>query len=471
MSATAFPLPPLFLERMARFLGDDFAAFQAALEDRPASGLRLNTLKVTIDEFLALVPFPLGEAVPWSKASWQLPESDYAPGQHPYHLAGLYYLQDPSAMAVAPLLNPQPGERILDLAAAPGGKTTHLAALMGGEGLLVANEIKEKRVGHLIVNLERWGAGNVLVTNETPERLAEHFGAWFDGVLVDAPCSGEGMFRKDVTARRDWSLEMVQGCALRQTNILRTAARLVRPGGRLLYSTCTFAPEENEGVLARFLEEHPDFEVEALPLFPGFERGHPEWLRASLPPALSQALTGAVRLFPHRLVGDGHFVCRLRRVRGDASPSLPADRLTLPNRSQQALWQAFAAEMLRRELPLHRLRVRAERLFLVPEAMPDCGSLRLTLPGVWLGTFKKDRFEPAHALALFLPRGEIARTFDLSATDEALRAYLRGEILPCECPAGWTVVTVDGWPLGWGKCVGGRLKNHYPRGWMPLHLT
>lgn len=237
----------------------------------------MNTLKLTQEQFHRITPFVLGEQIPWAPSAF-LMEGEEKPGKHPYHRAGLYYLQDPSAMSPAELLAPQPGERVLDLAAAPGGKTTHLAALMQGRGLLVANEIKTKRVGHLAQNVERWGAGNVAVTNETPENLADHFGAYFDRVLVDAPCSGEGMFRKDMGARADWSLEMVQGCAARQGNILRVAGKLVKPGGFLLYSTCTFAPEENEGAIAGFLGEFLDFEVAVLPRYPGFIAGRPDWL-------------------------------------------------------------------------------------------------------------------------------------------------------------------------------------------------
>ncbi len=213
-------------------------------------------------------------------------------------------------MSAASLLNPRPGERVLDLAAAPGGKTTHMAALMQGGGLLVANEIKDKRLGHLAVNVERWGAGNVVITNETPERLADHFGPFFDRVLVDAPCSGEGMFRKDMGARIDWSPDMVAGCAIRQHNILRVAAKLVKPGGYLLYSTCTFAPEEDEGVIAQLMQDFPEFEVVELPLFEGFLHGQPGWLNG----IENGSLSGAVRLFPHRVEGEGHFACLLHKV-------------------------------------------------------------------------------------------------------------------------------------------------------------
>jgi 16S rRNA C967 or C1407 C5-methylase (RsmB/RsmF family)/NOL1/NOP2/fmu family ribosome biogenesis protein len=427
-----------------------------------------------------------------------------SPGLHPHHLAGLYYLQDPSAMAPAELLAPRPGERVLDLAAAPGGKTTHLAALMGGEGLLVANEIKSKRVGHLAQNLERWGAGNVVITNETPEALADHFGAFFDRVLVDAPCSGEGMFRKDMGARADWSPEMVAGCAVRQSAILRVAAKMVRPGGYLLYSTCTFAPEENEAVIAGLLGQAAAgsgmrFRPVALPQLDGFMPGRPTGLTSdglrrlqssgqssrqssgtssAQPPGLDRA----VRLFPHRVQGEGHFACLLQRVPSSADDQeedlqLRSDRLPRPSKAQSGFWRDFAEQVLAVDLADDRLRVVGDRLYLVPQGLPDLGRLRVVHPGIWLGALKKDRLEPAHPLALFLPRGQARRTVDLPADDPRLRAYLRGESFPAEGSEpvegrrpepveGWTLVTTDGFPLGWGKRVQGVVKNHFPRGWI-----
>ena len=372
-------------------------------------------------------------------------------------------------MSPAELLAPRPGERVLDLAAAPGGKTTHLAALMKGEGLLVANEIKDKRVGHLAQNVERWGAGNIVVTNESPERLADHFGPMFDRVLVDAPCSGEGMFRKDMGARADWSEEMVAGCAVRQKNILHVAAKLVRPGGYLLYSTCTFAPEEDENVVAKLLEDFPEFEVVELPLFEGFVRGKPEWLTGKMKD--EKRLSGAVRLFPHRLEGEGHFACLLRRTdaRADFEAGKRIGREQRAGRKNEKLdlhfWREFAAEVLSVDLAEERLRVVGERLYYVPKLNPDFGRLRIVHPGVWLGTFKKERFEPAHPLALFLKPGQAKNVFNLPSDSRELAAYLRGETLPTTT-SGWAVVTVDGFPIGWGKGVQGTLKNHFPRGWM-----
>ena len=481
------PIPLLFLERMRRLLGDEYAAFAAALVEKPVSGLRVNTLKLSPDAFSQLSPFPLGDKVAWCDSAFTLTSNlsplfpkkrgqagtrpggrEEEPGKHPYHLAGLYYLQDPSAMSAAPLLDPKPGDRVLDLAAAPGGKTTALAAQMRGGGLLVANEIKDKRVGHLAVNVERWGAGNVVITNETPERLADTFGAFFDRVLVDAPCSGEGMFRKDGSARLDWTPEMVEGCAVRQRAILRVAAKLVKPGGYLLYSTCTFAPEEDEQVIAALMDEFPDYEVSPLPLLAGFMPGRPEWLGSNIK---GKGLEGAVRLFPQRVIGEGHFACLLKRS-GSAygiADWIP-DRLANPSPAQERLWQGFVDEVLEANFAADRLRVRAERLYFVPEKMTDFGNLRVVHPGVWLGTFKKERFEPAHPLALFLQRGQGRNVLDLSSAEAGerrspLQAYLAGESVPSEGPAGWTLVSVDEWPLGWGKRVQGVVKNHYPRGW------
>ena len=463
-STSVVPIPALFLERMQTFLGPEYPAFAASLNAVPKSGLRVNTLKLTPEQFKGISPFELGENVPWCPSAFTL-GGEQRPGLHPYHLAGLYYLQDPSAMSPAELLAPQPGERVLDLAAAPGGKTTHLAALMKGEGLVVANEIKNKRVGHLAQNAERWGAGNVVVTNESPERLADHFGGYFDRVLVDAPCSGEGMFRKDMGARADWTPEMVAGCAVRQKNILHVAAKLVRPGGHLLYSTCTFAPEEDEGVIAQLLEDFPDFTVLPLPQFPGFMPGKPEWLADRQ--TLNSGLSGAVRLFPHRINGEGHFACLLQRA-GQAETEYPTKEARTGRKTEKPdlrLWRDFAAEVLSVNLDESRLKVAGERLYYVPDPNPDFGRLRIVHGGVWLGSFKKERFEPAHPLALFLKSGQARNVFALPSGSRELAAYLRGETFSTTV-SGWAVVTVDGFPIGWGKGVQGTLKNHFPRGWM-----
>jgi NOL1/NOP2/sun family putative RNA methylase len=470
MPATPIPVPEEFLQRMSRLLGDEYPAFAAAMAEEPRQGVRVNTLKLDAGSFRRIAPFPLGDLVPWSSSAFLLPPSDFIPGKHPFHTAGLYYLQDPSAMSAAELLDPQPGERVLDLAAAPGGKTTHLASLMKGTGLLVANEIKTSRLGSLVVNVERWGAGNTVVTNESPERLADHFGAIFDRVLLDAPCSGEGTFRRDPAARRDWSLQAVADYAAKQTSILRVAAHLVRPGGTLVYSTCTFAPEEDEGTIARFLKTNPDFKVVPLAVMGGFMPGRPEWVGEG---DLSTAPTsGAVRLFPHRTPGEGHFVCRLQRKDGAdenrsgmwVAEGLPSDLARW--------WWAFQAECLTIEFPEERLRLKGERLYLVPEGMPELRGLRTAGTGVWLGTFKKERFEPAHALALHLRKDQAKNVLDFPVDGGAtpasslIQRYLRGESLPSEGRPGWVLICAGGFTMGWGKRVQGIVKNHFPRGWV-----
>ena len=262
-------------------MGDEYNAFLASLHLPPASGLRVNTLKIASPEFLDLSPYEIAP-IPWSSSGFTIESSEgidtTPPGKHPYHSAGLYYLQEPSAMAVAEVLAPQPGEKVLDLAAAPGGKATHLAALMKNTGLLVANEIHPKRVWDLVENLERCGVTNTIVTNEIPQKLADHFEGYFDRVLLDAPCSGEGMFRKSELARMEWKPELVQSCSIRQSSILEQAARMVKPGGHLAYTTCTFSAEENEGVISKFIAQHPEFELEIIQPAIGFQPAKPDWV-------------------------------------------------------------------------------------------------------------------------------------------------------------------------------------------------
>lgn len=450
-------LPLLFVSRMKRLLGEEeFAAFQEALRSRPQIGLRVNTLKISPQDFAARSPFAL-EPVPWCPAGFRVVDGS-RPGKHPYHAAGLYYLQEPSAMTPAEVLAPRPGERVLDLAAAPGGKTTHLASLMRNEGLLVANDVQPKRVHEMTNNLDRWGARNIAVLVEQPRRLAERLGAFFDRVLLDAPCSGEGMFRKDYSARKTWTPNHVARCARIQAGLIHTAARLVRPGGYLLYSTCTFAPEEDEGTIGQFLEKHPEFEVVALEAKHGFEHARPEW--ADAPPAVA----GALRLWPHKIPGEGHFIALLRR-RDDAPPATPpALRPAPPKGEMRALYDRFVEESLRREpAPRSRLAVFGNRLYALPEGLPDLKGLRVERFGWWLGTFKTGRFEPVHSLALAIEAEDAVERVNFAADDPDARRYLHREPLPSPGPDGWVLVTVDGFPLGWAKRVQGTLKSRAPR--------
>ncbi len=452
-------LPPAFLERMHCLLGDEYASFLASYDAPPSIGLRVNTLKISVDAFRAITPFELAPT-PWCPTGFTLTD-EAAPGKHPYHAAGLYYLQDPSAMAAVELLDPQPGERVLDLAAAPGGKATHIAALMQGQGLLVANEIHPKRAWELAGNLERWGARNAAITNETPERMAERFAGFFDRVLADAPCSGEGMLRKSEAARREWAPELINGCALRQTGILDQAAAMVRSGGRLVYSTCTFNPEENERTVARFLARHTDFALIEPSRNSGYFPGRPAWL----PENESKAeLARAVRLWPHRAPGEGHFIAVIER---NHSPEAPAARSWRPAKLPRPIaeaYRAFCAANLNGMPAVEQPVLVGSYLYALPDDLPDLAGLRYLHPGWWLGVVKGARFEPSHALALALSIGDARRVFDLPAGAPDLTAYLHGETPTSPGEEGWTLVAVDGFPIGWGKRTGGRLKSHYPKG-------
>ena len=426
-------LPEGFLTRMRDQLGEEYEDFLKSLERPRAAALRFNPAKGP----KVRLPF-VRQPVPWEPEGFYYdPES--RPGLHIFHEAGVYYLQEASAMAPVTLLDPRPGERICDLCAAPGGKSTQIAGRMAGQGFLLANEIHPQRARILSRNIERMGVSNALVTNETPERLAQRLPGFFDRVLVDAPCSGEGMFRKEEAAVADWSPETVRMCARRQDQILRCAAKLVRPGGRLVYSTCTFAPEEDEEAVARFLADHPDFA--------------PETVEA---PWFTPGPDGSWRMWPHKLLGEGHFAAVLKRT----GAGEPAD---LPMHKGQGLsreWTDLEKE-LGIALPPGKAVTFGTGLFWAPSDLPELGGMKVLRPGLELGTMKKGRIEPAHALALWL--GGCDKVQDIPADAPEAAAYLHGEAVPSD-RKGWCLVRVDGCSLGWGKGDGRVLKNHYPKG-------
>ena len=425
-------LPEAFLERMKRQLGDEYERYLDSLNRPRAVALRFNPLKGEIPQ----LPF-VGQTVPWEPMGYYY-DPDARPGLHVYHEAGVYYLQEASAMAPVTLLDPKPGERVCDLCAAPGGKTTQIAGRMAGRGFLLCNEINPKRAKILSRNVERMAVANALVTNEHPAVLAERFAGFFDRVLVDAPCSGEGMFRKEEAAVTDWSQQTVEMCARRQDEILRSAARLVRPGGRLVYSTCTFSPEEDELAVARFLESHPQFVPEKVDA-PWFEAGE----------------NGSFRLWPHKLLGEGHFTAVLRKMEGsEESIPIPAGE------KLSKTWQPFA-EGLGIRLPEGKTITFGDTLYLAAPDLPDIRKLKVLRPGLELGTVKKERFEPAHALALWLKTCTAVE--DFPADSREISAYLRGDVAPSG-QKGWCLVTAGGYSIGWGKGDGKVLKNHYPKG-------
>ncbi|MCH5275470.1 MAG: RsmB/NOP family class I SAM-dependent RNA methyltransferase [Lachnospiraceae bacterium] len=454
-------LPKEFLTRMQSLLGEEFPAFELSFEREPYKALRVNTEKITVEDFLRISPFAL-RRVPWTENGFYYEVGDQ-PGRHPFHEAGLYYIQEPSAMAPAPFLEVKEGERVLDLCAAPGGKTTQLAAGMKGEGLLISNEIHPARARILSENVERMGLVNTIVTNESPEKLAKVVPGYFDKILVDAPCSGEGMFRKNEEAAGEWSPENVTLCSRRQDQILEEAAKMLRPGGRLVYSTCTFAPEEDEGSISRFLHEHPEFSVQYVKKPEGFQAGRPDWIMHPVP-----GLEDTMRLMPHKIEGEGHYLAILQKESGPGGSFL----CTAAGGEEKGLsekeyrdFTLFCEENLR-EFPFRGIYLRfGEQLYLGPAGMPALKGLKVLRPGLHLGTFKKNRFEPSHALALALRPTQVRRYINLSAEGNEAARFLSGQTLTYkDGEKGWCLVCVEGCSLGWGKLTAGILKNHYPKG-------
>lgn len=532
-------LPEAFLARMQQMLGDEYEAFLESFENEKYQALRLNALKINTDgrsvaQVFGNVDSSCGSApnvsfahltkVPWAENGYYYESSDQ-PGKHPYHDAGVYYIQEPSAMAPVELLDVQPGERVLDLCAAPGGKSTQIAAKLQRQGFLLCNEIHPARAKILSENVERMGIVNACVTNETPAHLAESFPEYFDKILVDAPCSGEGMFRKNEAACDEWSPENVQICAERQDEILDCAARMLRPGGRLVYSTCTFAPAENEGSISRFLERHPEYEIipidkESLGLFGG--DGRPEW--ASFGQEDSAILETVValedeeiatrnvdiratlRLWPHRIKGEGHYAAVLQKagempegyrrnaMNGVVKPVSEKELGAFAEFVQEAIvgvkdtesqvvkakkskdksgkgqnGQAVAsvlpviAEAVGLDGQLQYITF-GDNLYLVSTDMPSVKGLKVLRPGLHLGELKKNRFEPSHALALALNPQYAAYVHHLDSGENTVSAYLNGQTFSAGGEKGWYLICVDGFGLGWGKLAGGIMKNHYPKG-------
>ncbi len=423
-------LPGAFLEQMKQQLGDDFDRFLASYEETPSVGLRANMQK----------NYRPGEGfapVPWCEGGYYVPNG-LRMGKHPLHAAGAYYLQEPSAMSPVSALQVQPGMRVLDLCAAPGGKSTQIADALRGEGLLVANEIHPTRARILLENIERMGVKNAVVLGETPARIAKHFGAWFDCVLVDAPCSGEGMFRRDVIARQEWTADSPEQCHVRQMEILESAAKCVKGGGALVYSTCTYNSRENEETIAEFLQNNSEFSLDESLLLPG------------LP-----VKSGMAHLYPHEIRGEGHFLARLVKS-GTEENELPA----LPAEKPDARWLSFAKENLVgwEKAPVFS---QGEWLYALPAGAPQLKGLKVLRCGVQLGKLAAGRLEPAHALALALLPGEWKRS--VSVNEEVALTYLHGETFSGEL-SGWGVILLDGFVLGWGKGSSGQIKNHYPKG-------
>lgn len=441
-------LPAAYVESIKKMLPEtEWEAFLNSYGQPAVHGLRLNPLKGKTEPFRSDM-----EPVPWCDTGFYYEESVWRPGKHVYHDAGVYYIQEPSAMLTAELADVKPGERVLDLCAAPGGKSTQLAGKLQGQGLLIANEIHGGRAAILSQNIERMGVANAVVTNHAPEELTKHFPGFFDKIIVDAPCSGEGMFRKNPEAISQWSMENVQMCAKRQLFILEQAVKMLQPGGTIVYSTCTFAEEEDEQVIAAFLDTHADF-----------------------------TLCHQRRIWPHKEKGEGHFAAVLRqeRVAENKAETVPAaakmqgkkakkrKKEAGLSKQQKQQYVAFVQQLLKGEEwtsqdTLDRLIWFGDQLYLLPCQMPSLQGLRVLRPGLQIAVLKKDRLEPAHALAMACRPEQVSQSLEAGGEQAAL-AYQMGQTLPCE-KTGWVLVCTDGYSMGWGKASAGVCKNHYPKG-------
>lgn len=455
-------LPIEFEKKMKAFLGNEWDDFLYSYDNNRFQALRFNTLKVQSQEermrILKTLKISSDKKVSWADEAYYFDEN-VRPGKHPYHEMGLYYIQEPSAMSAAALLAPKPGMRVLDLCAAPGGKSTQLATYLGDSGLLVSNEINTQRSRILSQNIERMGIKNAIVTNEDSFVLASHFQGFFNAIQVDAPCSGEGMFRKLPEAIEQWSMENVAICAARQKEILDNAAVMLKPGGTIVYSTCTFSREENEDVIECFLERHPDFTLEEME-----------------------------RFWPHKVDGEGHFVAKLVR-RGCVDTDLKADRKTKKNKNSKnrknetkpaltkenmKLLSEFLDETISEDMAAwiknSRLVMFGEQLYRLPDMEVDIKGLKVQRAGLHIGEFKKQRFEPSHSLALALKISEAKNVVKLTCDNPQTIGFFNGQSVmlsdeqAAECKKGWALVCVDGYPAGWGKVNGAQVKNHYPKG-------
>ena len=466
-------LPQSFLDSMKEILGEDYEAFLAGFDGQRQYGLRVNTLKMNLEEFERIAPFHL-KKVPWISNGYFY-EAEDAPAKHPFYSAGLYYLQEPSAMTPASRLKVQPGERVLDLCAAPGGKATELGAALQGEGLLVANDINTARARALLRNLELFGISNSFVTNEPPHVLAERFPEFFHKIMVDAPCSGEGMFRKNPAVVDSWQEKGPEYFSKLQREIIVQAADMLLPGGMMFYSTCTFSPLENEKTITHLLKERPDMEVIPMEDYEGFAEG----LTSYRGEVFDESCKLCRRIWPHKMSGEGHFMALLHKKSGTqqqvqqtvSQSSIWWEKCKGLNKEQKAAAEDFFSHV-NIAYDGKRIDVRGDNLYYLPAPKYDGRGLHFLRNGLFMGEFKKKRFEPSQPFALALHAQDFDQVLDFPADDERLSRYLRGETLDVsdliageKKRKGWQLVMVAGHPLGFGKLVNNNLKNKYPAGW------
>ncbi len=486
-------IPESFKEKMKELLGDELDSFLDCYKDKHNAGIRVNTLKLTPERFKEIAPVDVSP-VPWIPNGFYYDENDRA-SKHPYYYAGLYYIQEPSAMTPASLLPVEPGDRVLDLCAAPGGKTTELGARLKGKGVLVCNDISNSRAKALLKNVELFGIRNAIVISEAPMKLVDSFTGYFDKILVDAPCSGEGMFRKSHAIIKNWEQYGTEYYAKLQREILPCAVDMLKPGGYMIYSTCTFSTEEDEGTLKWLLDKYPEMHVLTTAnlkdeRYAGFVPARPELVDAP------SEVGGALRLYPHKLKGEGHFVALLYKENGDGKLPVCADdgftmtreqldaegegyresafgwpnRYDEPTRKRNKNISAEAFDFLETigfSIPSDSLEVREDRLYMMPDSVPNLRGLRIMRSGLLLGEMKKGRFEPSQALASSLHMTEYNNVLNLCGGSSEVIKYLKCETIevPDSVADGYVLVCCDGYALGWGKVSKGNFKNKYLPGW------
>lgn len=464
-------LPEQFLESMKTMLGTEYQDYLNSMKEDTRTAFRVNTNKIAQEQFMDICPFQT-EPVPWNEKGFYYNADEDMPSKHPYYYAGLYYIQEPSAMIPASLLPVEEGDRVLDLCAAPGGKATELAAKLHGTGLLVANDISVSRAMALAKNLQIAGTGNAVVTAETPQNLAAVLSGFFQKVLIDAPCSGEGMFRRDPGMVKSWLAHGPEYYASIQTEILESAYELLAPGGDMVYSTCTFSPLEDEGMIQSFLKKHPDMTICEVPRYPGYSEGRPDWV-----PDGDPALKKCVRIFPHRAEGEGHFAVLLHK-QGKAGRAYAESEMwdkkgtDLRSNKQKQKTQEGIEEFFQMILPEAGIEFkklsRKKDIYVVETlAAGQMKGLRIVAGGLIIGSDKNGRFEPSPQLALALRGEDYLQRIDLPAEDERVIRYLKGETVLMDKPyKGYVLFCVDGYPLGWCKGNGsGTMKNKYYPGW------
>ncbi len=466
-------LPQDFINKMRCLLGEqELEAFISSYNESKNSGLRANTIRIeqkAFEDLSIMNEFQL-ETIPWTTDGYYY-NDEKRPGVSPYYYAGLYYIQEPSAMFPVSVLNSQPGERILDMCAAPGGKTVQIAATMENSGVIVTNDINPKRVKALVKNIELCGIKNAIVTNDTPENLGKAFEGFFDRILVDAPCSGEGMFRKDPDAIKAWGAYKCDACAQLQADILTYADKMLKPGGTLVYSTCTFSPEEDEIIIASFLNKYGNYFIDEIEHKHGIAEGVPEWADGNT------TLKGTARLWPHRLKGEGHFVARLKKAsltednncnENNISQSQYKPSILSPSEENKSILNDFIRDNLSIELNGELVEIR-NKLYLLPEGYGYLANIKAVKYGWYLGDIINNRFEPSQSFIMGLSKREIKRVIDFTINDYEVIKYLKGETLNIECEKGLYAICVDGYTIGFAKSTGANLKNMYPKGWRKMN--